>query len=528
MILADAIVTCLREMELRYVFGVSGANIEHVHDAVHRLGQGRLKTVMTKSEYGASFMADARARIHNILGVCCATSGGGMMNLAVGIAESYAQAVPVLALVGQPPLIQEGRGGFQDSSGKGATVDALAMWKAISKYACKIEAAEQFWLLFAEALIAPFKGRHGPSVMLLPRDVMAMDVGEIPEGFFEKVSQTAINHTSVDSIDQLWLQLSAAKNPVLILGSGVARNNAEGNARLFVKASNIKVVSTLACPGIYPNEDECYLGMIGVAGHPSAHKFIEEKADLIIAVGTQLRVMTRATLEHALRQKMLWVINSDFQEFDESLKPERTLQVNPIQFFEMLNQKISESPLNFNSDEGVHPVTCFTPKKIAYQQLYNENVESKQENYLTQSSALKIINRYLPKQGHILFDAGNCAAAAAHFLKIPPNVSTNIALGMGGMGYAIAGAIGAQLGEISPSRTVVMCGDGAFMITGLEIHTAVDLQLPILWIVFNNNMHGMCVTRQQLYFSGRIEGNTYGHIDIAQIVKGLGGAMSLS
>ena len=90
------------------------------------------------------------------------------------------------------------------------------------------------------------------------------------------------------------------------------------------------------------------------------------------------------------------------------------------------------------------------------------------------------------------------------------------------MGYAIAGAIGAQLGESEPSRTVVICGDGAFMMTGLEIHTAVDLQLPILWIVFNNNMHGMCVTRQQLYFSGRIEGNTYGDIDIAMIAKGLG------
>ena len=129
MILADAIVTCLRELNLRYMFGVSGANIEHVHDAVFRLGkidnvehgqaQNSFATVMTKSEYGAAFMADARARTHNTLGVCCATSGGGMMNLAVGIAESYAHSVPVLALVGQPPIAQEGRGSFQDSSGIG-------------------------------------------------------------------------------------------------------------------------------------------------------------------------------------------------------------------------------------------------------------------------------------------------------------------------------------------------------------------------------------------------------------------------
>ena len=67
--IADAIVTCLRDLDLRYIFGVSGANIEHIHDAIHRLGNGRLKTIMTRSEYGAAFMADARARTHHTLGV---------------------------------------------------------------------------------------------------------------------------------------------------------------------------------------------------------------------------------------------------------------------------------------------------------------------------------------------------------------------------------------------------------------------------------------------------------------------------
>ena len=539
MILADAIVTCLRELELRYVFGVSGANIEHIQDAVFRLGDDRLQTVMTKSEYGASFMADARARTHDTLGVCCATSGGGMMNLAVGIAESYAHSVPVLALVGQPPLAQEGRGSFQDSSGKGPTVNALAMWQAISKFACKVERVDHFWDMFASALTQPFLDRHGPSVMLLPRDVMDLDVGDIPDNFFDRVArgENGCNIVSdlTGQVDKLWERLSKAKNPVLILGSGVARNNAEAIALTFAEACNIRVVSTLSCPGIFSNDDERYLGMIGVAGHPSAHQFIEEKADFILSIGTQLRAMTRATLEHALTEKPLWMVNGDFQEFDESLNPELLLQANARTFIEELNRKQKESPLSFSVEDMENPVTCFSPQKIEYSMTENMLVTREKslasilptkkllaKNVLTQSTALTVVNKYLPEQGHILFDAGNCAAAAAHFLKIPPHVSTNIALGMGGMGYAIAGAIGAQLGESEPSRTVVICGDGAFMMTGLEIHTAVDLQLPILWIVFNNNMHGMCVTRQQLYFSGRIEGNTYGDIDIAMIAKGLG------
>src|SRR5262249_45747114 len=129
---------------------------------------------------------------------------------------------------------------------------------------------------------------------------------------------------------------------------------------------------------------------------------------------------------------------------------------------------------------------------------------------------------FLPTSGHVLFDAGNCAAAALHCLRIPANVSATIALGMGGMGYAIAAAIGAQMGSPRGSRTMVFCGDGAFLMLGAEGNTSVHYQLPILFVVFNNGMHGMCVTRQQLFFDGRIESSRYPAISVAEVARGLG------
>jgi len=167
--LVDALALALRDWGVGYVFGVSGANIEHVHDAIHRLGDGELRSVFAKSEVGAAFMADARARTHRTLGVCCATSGGGMMNLAVGIAESFAESVPVLAIVGQIPRTLEGRGGFQDSSGIGRTVDALAMWRSMTKYAARLDSADGFWEKLAEAAREAVSGRPGPTVLLPPR-----------------------------------------------------------------------------------------------------------------------------------------------------------------------------------------------------------------------------------------------------------------------------------------------------------------------------------------------------------------------
>src|SRR5262245_48125345 len=116
---------------------------------------------------------------------------------------------------------------------------------------------------------------------------------------------------------------------------------------------------------------------------------------------------------------------------------------------------------------------------------------------LLQSDALDLLQKVLPRAVHIVYDAGNCAAAALHQLYVPPGTSATIALGMGGMGYAIAAATGIALGATGDQRTIVFAGDGALLMAGFEIHTAVELKLPILFVIFNNGMHGMCVTRQQ-------------------------------
>lgn len=535
--LADALVSTLRDLELGYLFGVSGANIEHVHDAVYRLGGNRFNTVMTKSEYGAAFMADARARVHRTLGVCCATSGGGMMNLAVGIAESYAQEVPVLAIVGQPPLTQEGRGAFQDSSGLGHTVNAVQMWSAIAKHVCKITDASQFWSQFQEALIQPFEGRCGPAVMLIPRDLMTADVGAMPKHFPQSLdacrrnsqgnsghqlflSQAPFSQAPFSqALCSIWQDLARARAPLLIAGSGVAREGVEALVQKWVALTGITVATTLACTNAFPQNDPHYIGMIGAAGHPSAHDFLENQADYVLALGTQLRAMNRATLEQALQRKPLAVINPSTDALDSHFQSKYVVNTSVRQCLDFFLAKQSLQPLEWG---GFRLPLQFQPPETPI-----ISASTAKQKVLTQHDALLRLQTTLPLFRHVLFDAGNCATTAAHYLRMPTNISTTIALGMGGMGYAIAGAIGAQLGEASSCRTLVIGGDGAFMITGLEIHTAVDLQLPILWVIFNNNQHGMCVTRQRLYFAGRIEGNTYSTLDIAQIARGFGSADTL-
>ena len=535
MTIADAIIFVLRELDLRYVFGVSGANIELLHDAIHRIGQGKLCTVMTKTESGAAFMADARARMHRTLGVCCATSGGGMMNLAVGVAESFAHSVPVLALVGQISLPQEGCGGFQDSSGEGNTINAVNLWKAIAKTVTKIDSREKFWQNFLDALTQPFVGVPGPSVLLLPRDVQMWEVGDPPAWFQEALhlnpsvpnyypaflytehNLLGSNPLLRDKLEGFWQMFRAAKKPLLILGVGVLRDHSQSIAVELVEETGLKVVTPLCCSNVFPQDNLHYLGMIGPAGHSSAHRSLAD-ADLVIAVGSQFTAMALGPLAALMPGKCSYVINRDIEKIDPVLAVKESIPISTLDFFQWLLAKVRVEPLRFQ-ELNAFVREYVEPTVIEYQVA---GVTRHAQWELRQSEALRLISQYLPEKGYILIDAGNCAAAAAHYLQLPPKVQSHIALGMGGMGYAVAGAIGAQLGSPEDYRTTVICGDGAFLMAGMEVHTAVDFGLPVLWVVFNNNMHGMCVTRQFHLFNGRYEGNTYSQVNIAQVARGFG------
>ncbi|HEX4461019.1 MAG TPA: thiamine pyrophosphate-binding protein [Polyangia bacterium] len=517
MTLADALAATLADWDCRYVFGVSGANIEHLHDAIHRAG--RLQSVMARSEVGAAFMADARARIHRTLGVCCATSGGGMMNLAVGLAESYAESVPVLGIVGQVPTTLEGRGGFQDGSGIGRTVDALGLFRALTKHVARIDRPADFWPYLEQAVTAALSGRPGPAVLLVPRDMWAQPVGPRPPSFPARLDPLRVPAALDDTagVDRLFAAMRDARRPLLLVGTGVERSSAPDEVRRFAVAAQIPVVTTMGNVAAFPHDHPLFVGVVGAAGHPSAHDYLNDEADLIVAVGSGLDVMTRAPLARGLTRAAVALVNIDAAQARRTLEPALVVEADAGLVFARLNACLAERPFRHAPVEG-YALRRYRIQPIAAPL----RPEATRNDGLRSSVAVEILQRYLPERGHVLFDAGNCAATALHLLSMRGGASTTIALGQGGMGYAIAAATGAQLGSARDERTLVICGDGAFLMLGTEVHTAVDLGLRVLFVVFNDNQHGMCVTRQRLYFDARLECSRYATVDIAAVARGLG------
>ncbi|MGA8327716.1 MAG: thiamine pyrophosphate-dependent enzyme, partial [Mycobacterium sp.] len=141
--------------------------------------------------------------------------------------------------------------------------------------------------------------------------------------------------------------------------------------------------------------------------------------------------------------------------------------------------------------------------------------------------AMTVLDRVLPDGTDIVVDAGNTGAAAVHYLPVRRDGRFAVALGMGGMGYSFGAGIGMTFGRAmnrghsGPSRrTVVIAGDGAFFMHGMEVHTAVQYRLPVTFILFNNNAHAMCVTREQLLYDDLY---SYNRFAPSQLGAGLAG-----
>src|ERR1700738_198849 len=175
----DDIVGHLAGIGVDYIFGVDGANIEDLYDAAYF--RSDITAVLAKHEFSAATMADGYSRSGAGLGGVGGASGGGALNLIPGLGESLASRVPVLALVGQPATTMDGRGSFQDTSGRNGSLDAEALFSAVSVFCRRVLTPADIFSALPEAIAAARTG--GPAVLLLPKNIQQSEVGSNGAGF---------------------------------------------------------------------------------------------------------------------------------------------------------------------------------------------------------------------------------------------------------------------------------------------------------------------------------------------------------
>ncbi|MEU0430311.1 thiamine pyrophosphate-binding protein [Streptomyces sp. NPDC006290] len=535
--LVDHLADELAKAGVTHMFGVGGANIEDLYDAVHR--GGKVRGVVAKHEFSAVTMADGYARTTGRLGVVAATSGGGAMNLVPGLAEAYASRVPVLALVGQPPTGQEGHGAFQDTSGKGDSFDAGEVFTPISRFCARVEDADSLIELLPLALAAAQADPRGPAVLLLPKDVQqarirlpgrgpapvpgepmpASTLGvptpaptlEVPKPAPVRdvptpapptsapmkpaptASATRLDNAALAEVSDV---LRRADRILVIAGEDVAAADARAELAELARNLGAWVAVTPDAKDVFDNRDPRFAGVAGVMGHANVEECLR-RADVCLLVGTRLPLLARGGLERALATTEV-----------VHLGPERPFMAATAlggdlrDALRALTGRLPSRPPACPEHSGPLPTVMTGPASSATR-----------GRTVAYTQAVAAVEAALPQDAHVFVDAGNAGASAVHLLPAPRHGRFVVALGMGGMGYTFGAGIGAALA--TGRRTYVLAGDGSFFMHGMEVHTALEYAAPVTFVIFNNNAHAMCALREEFLQGGVRSNDLFGRTDIA-------------
>ena len=490
--MVDHIVERLASAGVDHFFGVDGANLEDLYVAAHF--RTVITAVLAKHEFSAATMADGYSRSGagpgSGLGVVAATSGGGALNLVAALGESLTSRVPVLALVGQAPTTMDGRGSFQDTSGDNGSLNAQAVFSAVSVSCERVLTPADAAPALSRAIAAARTG--GPAVLLLPKDIQ--------QGYLECERNGSRNGLAVVDLRPIVAPvlphpivgiLRDAYGPVtMIVGEQVARDNARVELealRAVLRARVATVPDAKDVAGTPGLGSSSALGVTGVMGHPGVAEAVAGSA-VCLVVGTRLSVTARTGLDDALAAVRTVSIGSA-----PPYVPCTHVHTDDLRgSLRMLTQALSGPG---------RPTGVRVPDMVRRTELTPPPCAGPGVRY---RDAMAALDGCVPDGADIVVDAGNTGAAAIHYLPARRDGRFAVALGMGGMGYSFGAGIGMAFGRANSGRprgrTVVIAGDGAFFMHGMEVHTAVHYRLPVTFVLFNNNAHAMCVTREQLFY----------------------------
>lgn len=514
---AELMIGLLAHAGVEYIFGVPGGAIEDLNTAIYHNGKG-VKPIVTKHEAGAAFMADGYARVSRRLGVCCSTAGPGASNLITGLASAYADQIPVLALTGQVATSVFGKGAIQESGSEG--VDITNIFRNFTKYSGMLITENRAQYMLHKAVRLAMSGPTGPTHLNLPTDIMKREVDQ-QEFCSPKMEVRLFDEESVKRAAEY---LVAAKRPVVIAGWGVVLSRAAKELLEFAQLLQVPVATSPKAKGVFPESHPLSLGVLGFAGSPAAKEYIiDNEVDVVLGVGTSFsEMMTSGWDDRIHPTEHLIHIDIDPEKIGRNYHVSVGLVGDArMNLTKLCKAIVEERTQQYPSVHGNSVMEGLAVLRRKHQAV-PEDFSSRENLYHPQKLVLDI-QRAFPADTVYFADIGNSMAWAIRHMTIDRPYCFYVSLGFGSMGYAVAAPVGAKLAM--PERPVVaMVGDGSFLMNGFEVATAVDNDIPVIWVVFNNAMLGMVHHGRRLFKTPIPDGLSprFKRVDFVRIAEGLG------
>lgn len=500
------IVESLLHQGVETVFGYPGGAIMPLYDALY---DAPIRHILTVHEQGAAHAADGYARSSGRVGVCIATSGPGATNLVTGLATAYLDSSPVVAITGQVSTSLLGRDSFQE-------LDITGITMPITKHNFLVKNVNSLADTINRAFMIAVTGRPGPVLVDVPRDVLVAMADYHPEKSAATVIEEEEDFSAAQSAISAAQALMGAKQPVMVIGGGVKVGAAFSEVLALAEFVNLPVVSTLMGLGAFAPEHPNFLGLTGMHGHRAANLAVHQ-ADVVLAVGTRFSDRVTGDASKYSSGRTIIHLDVDAAEIGKNVAAEITIMGD-------LRRSIT-SILGLLQQSVPNNLTTWWRKISAWRR---DKEESGNVEVLTPPWMMRYMSEATQgKPVTWVTDVGQHQMWAAQHLKVHDPRSWLTSGGLGTMGFGMPAAVGAQ--AACPDRRVILiAGDGGFKMTGLELYTTVNENLPVVCVVINNRSLGMVRQWQKLFFAERYSSTNLAPFDFAGFVRSCGAEARLA
>jgi acetolactate synthase-1/2/3 large subunit len=486
----------LERLGVEVIFGLCGHTVIALLDA---LGKSRIRFISTRHEQIAAHAADGYARASGKVGVLMTHLGPGLTNAATGVANAALDSIPMVVLAGDVPSYYYGRHPHQEVN-LHQDADQFQIFRPFCKRVYRVDRVEDLPRVVERAFHLAQTGRPGPVLVDIPMDILSADLSV--DGFDKlppEVAKIGIDSTTAARIVDA---LAAAERPVLYAGGGVLSARATAELAALAEALEVPVAHTLMGKGCLHDRHPLLLGQSGFWGTPIANDKCRT-ADLIVAVGTRLAEANSSSWDPRFTFNMpptrLMHIDADPAEIGRNY---------PTELGVVADAKLALGSLADQARGKRHADRGRLRDEIARgRRAFAQNWSGQRASDqfpLRPERILSELRRAAPEDAFIVTDVGwNKNGVGQQFpITVPGTFVTPS--GLATMGFGPAAALGVKTAQ--PDRhAIALIGDGGFSANPSVIATAMEADLPVIWVVMDNSAFGTIAGLEEMHY-----GTTFG------------------
>ena len=488
---SEMIVQTLEEAGVEYVFGIPGGGTGQIFQILETK-QDRIKTLLVRHEQVAAIMADAYGRAS---GKPAAIMGQGLFmgsNATFGIMEAMLSSSPMLILTDTSDSGAAQRPANQSGAGEYGSIDLQSIFKSMTKYTTLATSPKEAVLGTQMAIKHAVSGRPGPTTVLMRSAAIGGQVDVESPPFIHNAAgflNTAKPASAPVDIQKALEILSESRRPVIIAGNGVHVAGAHSALQQLAEKLAIPVATSYKGKSAISEDHPLALGMVGTYGQETANRAVGD-SDTILVVGALLRsqetVGERPDIFDPNKQRIIQ-IDIDERNAGWSFPVELGL-IGDAKV--ILEQMVEASNVASLDNSKRQPWADSMPSRREAGGYHDQPEMHEESSPVKPQRLIAQLQATMDPSTIYTLDAGNNRTWMAHLYRAQTANTFYSPGGTAGMGWALPAAVGLKL--VYPDQPVVaVTGDGGYMMVVNAISTAVQYELPIICVVFNNNTLGM-------------------------------------